>query len=77
MSVKLAMVAVDRFALIQLDRLSAHVIQAILLLLLAFNVSVSLFDNIAILNNHSAITFQTSMSAKLTTEAVSITVVTV
>ena len=44
MSVKLAMVAASKSALTQLGRLSAHVIQGILWLVLAFNVLVSLLE---------------------------------
>ncbi len=47
MSVKLAMEAVNKSAITQLDRLSAHVIQAILWLVLAFNALVSLLADIA------------------------------
>ena len=53
MSVKLAMVAVNKSALTQLGRLSAHVIRAILWLVLAFNVLVSLQEDIrSILDYH-------------------------
>ena len=47
MSVRLAMVVVNKSALTQLDRLSAHVIQAILWLVVAFNALVSLQEDIA------------------------------
>ena len=44
MSVKLVTVAVNKSAPTQLDHLSAHVIQGILWLVLAFNVLVSLLE---------------------------------
>ena len=47
MSVRLAMVAVNKSALTQLDRLSAHVIWAILWLVVDFSALVSLQEDIA------------------------------
>ncbi len=50
MSVKLATVAVNRSALTPLEHLSAHVITAILWLVLAYCALVSLLEDIAILD---------------------------
>jgi hypothetical protein len=86
MSVKLAMVAVNKSAITQLDHLSARVIAAILWLVLAccVLVSSSLLEDIAIylgLRTSQLLIiiamFQIQMSAKPTMEAVSTTVVTV
>ena len=51
------MVAVNKSALTQLDRLSAHVIGAILWLVVAFNALVSLQEDIASILDHLSVTY--------------------
>ena len=57
MSVRPAMVAVNKSALTQLDHLSAHVIQVILWLVVVFNALVSLQEDIASIMDYLSSTY--------------------